>query len=675
MRPFERSPRVKSGAQQAPEAQPFRPREFPSQDSRPRTVVRSDGGEVPAGFPAGPIGILDGQSRGRLQQHHGPVRPAAQLRLPIHHPVQGQRVQAKLAVQVGLEAMDIEDDDGGELETTHKDLRISTVHIADRPPGLFTPDEKSHTTAWAVYTDQVRNAILGRPVRDAAQAIRNLYADAQNLPGVARAGNLSGAAKAAYDRAKKIMDGLKAIDLGTLPEERHVDMVQRLAKWFLAYRNAIPLSQIDIGRATGHGEPEVLKLLRPANDLREGWEQIPDDDGMRLKEGVAARVRASMWSLLDAPALQSLDVLTPDPTKAPGVNDEDGGPPRRLAEVIVQHLWTLEATYETVFREAAMDSKESIEGYLTSIGYKGSYGALIYKKIAEIYEGGTDKAAQENPERYRTAGPAGQGDFSVQVFTGKDSTINELFIGGRAPTLLGSSQGSHSTAWITYVDAVRNQVVGRTVENAVKGILELFGEADALPGMKRVGNLDEKQAYWFTLANNERKAALAHVESLTSKLQIIPALQRLIRAYLGFRNAVPLSQIKGGLADGNAEAHYRAQLRYLESDFTSWTGVGAAPVKDPNVYLKAFWELYDYTAMGKAVRHEVEPPDAPGITNKEHPFGIAAASVHQHLLTMRRSYPKTFATVKAASPESLGYVLGKMNIHPSQHEDIIKLMK
>ncbi len=584
-------------------------------------------------------------------------------------------IQGNFAVQVMLDEFDIDDPVTGgpdAAKTSHKELRIASVHIAERPDGLFKPDEKSHTTAWAVYTDQLRNAVLGRPISEAVTAIHNLYSDTKNLPGVARAGNLVGTPLVTYQAAKNAMDKLLPIKLSALPEERHVDLVQRLAKAFLAYRNAVPLSQLDIGRATGHGEPAVLDLLRPLNQLTDGWEEDPaDTEGMRPKAGEAEKARKAMWSLLDTGAITSLDTLTATPATAPGTSDDDGGPANRIADVITQHLWTLENTYETAFRAIEMDSEPSIRWFLTSIGYRGSYQNLIYKKICGHYDVAAEKASVENNDRLMTQGAGNQGMFSAQITTSQAGVVTALQIGGRALTTLGSAQGSHATAWVVYVDAVRNVVVQKSFEQARDGMLKLCAEVKNLPGMQRVKLLDEKQMYWYSQAAAELDGAISAAKGIASKVIVVPALQRLIKAYLAFRNVVPLSEIKGGLADGNAEAHYRAKIRYLESDFATWTGVGAAPDRSPAIYLEAFWELYDYKMVYKAAMNLVEPEDAPGINPKEDGLLMLGDSLRQHLISMHAAYPKAFTALKADQKESVYYVLNKIGIRDEYCEAIL----
>jgi len=589
-------------------------------------------------------------------------------------------VQGKFAVEINVEEFVFTDPvvDISLPPPTHVELRIATVNIADRPKGLFSGGEKSHTTAWSVYTDQVRNAILGRPVTEAAAAVIDLYNDSKNLPGVARAGNLSGVAKSRYDAAEQEIDKLVAIKIDTIDPTRQVDYLQRLTKAFLAYRNVIPLSQADIGRATGHGEPEVLKTLRPLNDLRSGWESDGSDDGLKLREGVAPTSRTAMWSLLDAGVLTSLHNLVITPASMPGVADHpeggaaDGGAAQRIADVITQHLWTLEATYETAFRAAEMDGEPSIRDYLRSVGFRGLAADLIYTMITRHYDGAKDKVSTENPARLMTGGPANQGVFSVQVDTAEDGTVTELHVGNRAPTSLGSAQGSHSTAWLVYVDSVRNVEIGQPAKSAIKNMLDLCATLASLPGMQHLNALTEVQQYWFDLAEQALQQAEAAAKSLSNDILTIQVLQRLIRAYLGFRNVVPLSQVKGGLADGNAEGRNRAIMRYCESGFATWTGKGAPPEQSKDVYLAALWELYDYKAMWKAAQHMLEPEDAPGIKNEDEDLDIIAASIKQHLMSVKQAYPKTFAAVDAAGEASILYVLNKMAIMDIYYARIIK---
>jgi hypothetical protein len=501
------------------------------------------------------------------------------------------------------------------------------------------------------------------------------------LPGVARAGNLTVVAKVRYDAAQQEIARLVAIKIDTIEPARQVDHLQRLAKAFLTYRNVIPLSQADIGRATGHGEPEVLKTLRPLNDMGAGWEPDGAEGDMKLKEGVAPASREAMWSLLDAGVIASLYNLAVTPASMPGVADKaeggaaDGGAAQRIADVITQHLWTLEATYETAFRAVEMDGEQSIRDYLRRVGCRGIFQDLVYGKITGHYDNAVEKVATENPARLMTGGPGNQGIFSVQIDTGDDGKVTDLHVGNRAPTSMGSAQGSHSTAWLVYVDSVRNVVIGQSAQSAIKNMLGLSATLASLPGMSRVKVLTEVQQYWFKLAEIALQRAEAAARGLSNATLTIPVLQRLIRAYLGFRNVVPLSQVKGGLADGNAEGRNRAIMRYCETDFTTWTGKGPAPGQSKDIYLTALWELYDYKAMWKAAQHMFEAEDAPGIHRHDEDLDIVAASIKQHLMAVGQAYPKAFAALGAADDPSILYVLNKMAIMDEYYGRILKRIR
>lgn len=604
---------------------------------------------------------------------------ASQLSGPIAldtRPHSGTKVvQGKFAVEVSLGEFEIDDPNmQGMMQTTHKEIRISAVHIAGRPHGLFKNAEKSHTTAWALYTDQLRNAVLGRTVDGAVTAVHDLYLDAKNLPGVARADNLTGAAKAQYDSAKATMEALVATDHASLAEALKIDHLQRLAKGFLAYRNVIPLSQVDIGAATGHGEPAALEKLRPVNDLQVGWEDNPHEAGhLRLTEAAAEQTRGAMWSLLDQGVIKHFHDLAATPQTTPGmVEGEHGGPTRRIAEVIVQHLWTLESTYETAFRNAEMDGENSVRDYLTQIGCIGPYQNEIYGEIEALYGQAPEKVSSENDDRVLTNGPANQGLFSVQIETSADGKIDKLHIGSRPTTALGTAQGSHSTAWLVYGDAVRLAVLDKNYAGATEGMLTLCEQLRDLPGITRIGNLTKNQRPWLEQAAIDLEKAEAAAKAPSTDLELQPRLQQLIKAYLAFRNTVPLSQSNGGLANANSERRNRAIMRFFESDFLIWTLNEQEPARTFQTLLNAFWNLYDHKAVRKVADHDLEPEDAPGIDPQEDGTLVAADSIKQHLLTMQSAYPKSFAILWANRPQLFQAILDLMEYPDIENKKILE---
>ncbi len=620
-----------------------------------------------------------------------PIEPRSRLAEPR---LPGQRLlQGKFAVQVVIErfvsddqpvsggAEDIEVEAEGQegeqdlsrsgagivADVPAADLRIFAVHIAGRPPGLFANAEKSHSTAWALYTDQVRNAVLGRDAIAAVAAVAALAADAKRLPGFARSASLDAAAKGRYDEAETALDVLTALDAGAIPADRLIGHVQSLIRAYLTYRNLIPLSQVDLGAATGHGEPKVLKTLRRADDSTGvDWVEDPEDaESAIMGPGVPEKVRAAMWSLLDAGVIHHFRNGAVSAATTPGMKAKDQADPTGLiADVVTQHLWTLETSYMAAYREADMD--DSYDGYLERLGLPDDVRAAVVAKIEAHYEAGSDAATKVNPDRLRAGGLAGQALFSVQVETSDDGGVSELHVGGRAPTPMGSDQGSHSTAWLVYVDAVRNAVVGKSVAAATGNMLGLCDGIGSLPGMARVDNLTFVQRSWFEEARSAFEAARQEATAPADPLEGGGRLQQLIRAYLSFRNAVPLSQIKGGLADANSEGRNRAKMRYLESGFTEWALAQDPPGHDRVIYRTAFWELYDYEMVGSAARGDMEPADAPGIAPAEEAELIAGDSIRQHLIAMKSAYPVSYAWLDPESAISLGYLLDLMEFPPDE---------
>jgi len=655
------------------------------------------------------------------QQAQGRVRPTVQLkagvavnddprlereadamgaRALVHAPVQMRAlapppedddlavVQGRFGVQIDVDELEIEypvvstsKKKKKQEPEIHKEIRIDRVDVAGRPPGLFSGAEKSHTTNWALYTDQLRNAILGRPPRDARDAIADLCHDAKNLPGVARVNALGQFAKNRYDTAEKTMNDLLAKDVHAIPAERLVDFLQMLARAYLGYRNVIPLSQVNIGRATGHGESTEMDYLRQVNDRKIGWREISRGGNEELGENARRETKHSIWKLMDSGAIHHMLDSEASSETAPGVRDVENGS-ARVIDAIVQHLHSAMIGYRDATDESFVSEKDSITNYLNEIGVKST----LIKKIASGVESamlhGHEIKTKDNPERFHTKGPGGQGAFSVQLDLNDTGHIANLHIGGRPLTVLGTSQGSHTTAWLVYIDVVRNAVMSKTVAAAITAMDVLSTALFQLPGAKRVDTLTDHQLPYYNYAKEMLDNVLEEARAKGSVYEATPKLQRLIKAYLEMRNALPMSQIKGGLASGKAEARSRAILRYREAGFKNWTGKGEPPRQAKSIYHDAFWSLIDRGALKSMISGGITKHDAPGFkrtpeekknvgTEHEKPKDVIyiATTVKQHLITMRAAYPVVYNWLEAGGVDARRDFFNKLGLHTRYWND------
>lgn len=598
-------------------------------------------------------------------------------------------VQGRFGVQIDVDTFSIEQPVSssskkkkGKKPETRDEIRIDRVDIAGRPPGLFVGAEKSHTTNWALYTDQLRNAILGRAPIEARDAIAELYADAKNLPGVARVDALDRTARGRYDAAKQTMDELLTKDVGTIPALRLVNHLQMLARAYLAYRNVVPLSQVNIGRATGHGESAEMDYLRQVNDRTKGWQEVSGGSGnIELKDKHRHLTRISIWNLLDAGAILHFLSGEANSDNAPGVRARESGKDR-VIDAIAQHLLSARIGYADAHDESFVFEQESIVTYLTGIGVSSKLAKPIASGVENRLTRGPAIHTKDNPERVHTKGASGQGAFSAQLDVNDTGRIADLHIGGRPITVLGTSQGSHTTAWLVYIDVVRNAVIGKTVANATTAMEVLSAALFELPGAKRVDTLTDNQRLVYDHAKAQLGFVLEEARANGHDYEATPKLQRLIKTYLEMRNALPLSQIKGGLASGKAEARSRAILRYREEGFRNWTGKGGAPDHEKSTYSDAFWSLIDRGALKSIVDGGITKHDAPGFklnreekahvgTDKEKPKDLiyVGTTVKQHLITMHAAYPAVYAWLNAGSVTALSGFFDQLHLHDDYWQD------
>src|SRR5262249_9979824 len=120
-------------------------------------------------------------------------------------------------------------------------------------------------------------------------------------------------------------------------------------------------------------------------------------------------------------------------------------------------------------------------------------------------------------------------------------------------------EGSHTTAWAVYGDAVRRGVVGRPPVEAVANLRQLtaaLGDGSHLSGQRRQGFIDAVRATHDALDAAVVQGAMQPA-----------AMQRAISQYLAARTLAPLANADFGAAQavGGGEASARNRLRLHES--------------------------------------------------------------------------------------------------------------
>lgn len=461
----------------------------------------------------------------QLQRMLRPQQPRVSL-MPTITPI-----QRDFAVQVDLDISD----------------QINEIVLSGtRPKGALAQKNKegSHTTAWIVTVEGVKNAVMGKTAKDAVAAMDVLFDTAKDLPGTKRLGSLVGYKKDEYNSA---LDGANKAQTKA-QKDKDVNSLQLYIRAYLTYRNIIPLSAVDSGgSADGRGEAHVVELIRNYEDY--------DSD----------IILGAMLALFDAPAISSASEsnsgasLGDRSANTPGMKKDESAKSFNL-DVMKQHLMSLKVAFPEAFVYAFGD----VEVKDINLG-KIFNRALSTKAKDVLSQAGQDVEEEmlddtpETPtnedEEVEESSGTGKHTSSMQVVLGDDGKVTDVFFGSRPHGLFGSKHGSHTTAWGVFTAGVLNAVKGKTIAEAAAGMKGLSDVALTLPGVARAKYLPEPRQVAFA----DAKKTLEETDSDAINTQ--SALQNYIRDYLTFRNLVPLSAAMLGRAPGKGEAEALDKLR------------------------------------------------------------------------------------------------------------------
>ena len=273
------------------------------------------------------------------------------------------RAPAPLAVQRVAAQLGISDDG----------LTIKEVTIRGRPPSPYTGTMGDHATAYIVQVSGVRRAVEGKTLPEAVAAMRQLVAEARELPGVGRAPRLprgggagqgdkyDAAKKAVLDRssefrrldaARKTMEELataaaasdataetkaksRAADADVAGREaRSMTTLQDLMTAYLHFRELIPMTTLNVAAISpalagkGKGESSPAKVLRRFAETGAG-------DPEELKAAVTQLVDLSGLALFDTENDKWVARRV-----APALSLKD-----RVAPILLQHVQSIEMSY------------------------------------------------------------------------------------------------------------------------------------------------------------------------------------------------------------------------------------------------------------------------------------------------------------------------------------------
>jgi hypothetical protein len=585
---------------------------------------------------------------------------------------------------------------------------VASLDIGGRPHGLFGSKHRSHTTAWVVFCDVVRTAVLYQPLPEAITRLQALIDEALELPGAAEkrleamkediqvTGSKSQTGRDIYDRAKQEAETAKTSGTSALQPEKAgtaVAAIQDLAAAYLQLRNATPLSVThDVTVAQGHGESGTRGGLRAAEreDDDERRAAAADKAGAEitqaLEEAASGRatvadthVRELLWKLLDMkavgflvgtePSMDSPRTHSPVPGNVPA---EFGG--RRLADTVAQHLLTIRRAYPALYRRADMDSEDSLRGVLGDAADAPveEDGKTVLADIRQRLGQSFTEMTPGDATGVQGIAPALRGAVQILVDTDGTPSVKTLRIGSRPTGILGSDEGAHLTAFGLVVEGLKRVIEGAPLAHVPDRVEVQLGFARELPTAKRQAELSGEAATRYATADQAVTTMLAAAKSTApTDPAYVAVLQELLAAFLRYRNTLPLAATsEGGVPGGKAEGHALAILRGAEKQYAAAESgdQGAMEVEPGPEVLDAMWALIDSAAVG-AISRSISKIMAPGIrvladddeAAADEPLLRIGDLVDTHVRTVKQAFPKCAAKQGLAGKDSLiGFLTGEL---------------
>lgn len=308
----------------------------------------------------------------------------------------------------------------------------------------------------------------------------------------------------------------------------------------------------------------------------------------------------------------------------------------------------------------------------------------------------------------------------TQILSGdEDGRIKEIVIVGRPDKAFTSTAGDHATAFTTIQVGVENMLKGKTVREASEVMSRLANDLYALPGMKFVNYLGDREKgrfiekeqdlrYWreyfskWRKKNNRRKREMTghYPEQINSLLfppkilddvddissmpdevdgSMVGALQNYVDAYLELRELVPLSTINTkSINEALAGKGKGETARWLEENeknekITENSKLSPTVLKRLETTVLG---LFDARAAALTILYK-NGKVAPGVTDASvylQDINLMDAFIYQHIQTLWSFYPKTMQLLYTAGYQDSVMVLMEKAIN-SKIKETLELQK
>lgn len=265
--------------------------------------------------------------------------------------------------------------------------------------------------------------------------------------------------------------------------------------------------------------------------------------------------------------------------------------------------------------------------------------------------------------------------FAAQIIPGigRDDQIivRDIKLSGRTESPYTGTMGAHSTAWIVHTDAVRRQLQGLTLDQAIRRMNQLVLEAlqspvNALFGYKRTGLFlfgdTETQMRAAEVKVSDMRLRMLEGKKWTSDLAKSQWLERYIHAYFDYLNRQPMSTVRSGDTTGDNEGKARQPLIQIEGG----QDLKLLPGQDEGTQIRGVFAQMFATDTPEAYLRD-NLIKTRGLT-LEHIWTVA---LYRFVQALKHAYPRSWARsgLNDVGPLSLWL----RSLHPNVPKNILKL--
>ena len=496
---------------------------------------------------------------------------------------------------------------------------IGDVIIGGRTPSPFSGTMGAHSTAWVAHIDVVRRHLvnmelvtgidwlIGLAEEELAGPLAQVPDDDQATPADDLSGMLEtehkkklvdakarlvaqiAAAHAAIDPLRSAGDAEAQANAA----KQQVQALRALIDGYLTLVNYLPAATVRGGDPSGHGEGSTRGELN-------------------LFEYTRAKVMAAGMDALSKEFRDLLDTLTDNPyysalktqAKAKFAGDNS-----LLRQMLIERLWALFSAETPDVFTGSMKAKRLhvwkalLHHFIGTIrkAYPYSFdftqmdqpanqlaglefalkkaGVRLDPEFSQaLIQSLTNDAPQAEPSQIRDdysevaasdfnqAGTGFQANLLMQGnIIGNVDLVGAVEMIGRTQSPFSGTMGAHSTAWVAHLDALRQLLINKTLDNAIAALINRSRAALADRSLVLADLIDEKHQIYLIGAYNVLWAAIAKDVSTLLDPEKMSYLEKLILDYLRYLNFLPLSTVAiGGVPGGRKEGAHRAFLLNYE---------------------------------------------------------------------------------------------------------------